>query len=124
MIVTGWPANITSGYMKCMEINGKVIDSRDKVFGTSTEKLIFLDKAADPIKGKVVFINKCQSCHGKNGEGLWTSDKKSYTYPPLWGPHSYDDGAGMYRIINFAGFVKNNMLLMGLKRRSPNAIDC
>lgn len=106
-------------YMKWV---GQDVKKGGKVFGTSTEKLIFLDKAADPIKGKVVFINKCQSCHGKNGEGLWTTDKKSYTYPPLWGPHSYDDGAGMYRIINFAGFVKNNMPF-GATYQNPQLSD-
>jgi thiosulfate dehydrogenase len=34
---------------------------------------------------------------------------KSYTYPPLWGAHSYNNGAGLYRISNFAGYVKYNM---------------
>jgi thiosulfate dehydrogenase len=30
-------------------------------------------------------------------------------YPPLWGKHSYNVGAGMYQISKFAGYIKNNM---------------
>jgi len=32
-----------------------------------------------------------------------------YIYPPLWGEHSYNDGAGLYRLSSFASFVGNNM---------------
>lgn len=93
-------------YMKWI---GKNVNKGQKLFGNATEKLAFMDHAADPAKGKAVFALKCQGCHGSNGEGILAADKKSYTYPPLWGKHSYNDGAGMYRIGNFAGFVKNNM---------------
>jgi thiosulfate dehydrogenase len=93
-------------YMKW--IGGNVKKGR-QLFGSATEKLAFMNTPTDPAKGKEVFVAKCQSCHGLNGEGLLAVDKKSYTYPPLWGKHSYNDGAGMYRVINLAGFVKNNM---------------
>jgi thiosulfate dehydrogenase len=33
----------------------------------------------------------------------------AYTYPPLWGAHSYNIGASIYRLSKFAGFVKHNM---------------
>jgi len=93
-------------YMKWI---GKDVKKGQKLFGNATENLILMDNPADPIKGRVVFTMKCQSCHGNNGEGMLAADKKSYTNPPLWGKHSYNDGAGMYRITNLAGFVKNNM---------------
>ena len=93
-------------YMKWL---GSGIGKGQKPVGTATEKLTYMDHAADPLKGKTVFIAKCKSCHGANGEGLLAADKVMYTYPPLWGQHSYNDGAGMYRLANFAGFVKNNM---------------
>src|ERR1700753_1352710 len=88
---------------------GKDVKKGSKVAGTGTEKLAFMDRAADPVKGKMVYIAKCRVCHGNNGEGLPSRDKRSSQYPPLWGPNSYNDGAGMYRIGNLAGFVKNNM---------------
>jgi thiosulfate dehydrogenase len=30
-------------------------------------------------------------------------------YPPLWGNNSYNNGAGLFRLSRFAGYVKNNM---------------
>jgi thiosulfate dehydrogenase len=32
-----------------------------------------------------------------------------YTFPPLWGPDSFNTGAGMNRLLFAAGFVKANM---------------
>lgn len=106
-------------YMKWI---GKDVKKGQKLFGSATEKLGFPASPADPAKGKEVFTMKCQSCHGNNGEGMLAADKKSYTNPPLWGKHSYNDGAGMYRITNLAGFVKNNMPF-GATYESPQLTD-
>ena len=88
---------------------GKDVKKDEKPYGSGIEKLTYLDRAADPKNGQIVYTNQCQSCHGANGEGQLTADALEYTYPPLWGSHSYNDGAGLYRISNFAGYVKNNM---------------
>lgn len=77
--------------------------------GTSIMKLKYLDVAADPMAGKKVYIANCQSCHGDKGQGQLNIDGNAYTYPPMWGEHSYNDGAGLYRLSSFAGFAKNNM---------------
>ena len=77
--------------------------------GSGIAKLNYLDRAADPVKGKAVYTAQCQSCHGANGEGQLTLNGVSYEYPPLWGEHSYNDGAGLFRLSNFAGYVKSNM---------------
>jgi thiosulfate dehydrogenase len=106
-------------YMKWI---GKDVKKGQKLFGSAIEKLAFMDHAADPIKGKEVFMMKCQSCHGSNGEGILVANKKTYTYPPLWGKHSYNDGAGMYRLTNLAGFVKNNMPF-GATYQDPQLTD-
>ncbi len=93
-------------YMKWL---GQNVKKGKPLYGTATEKLPYLNYAADPLKGKAVYVSMCKKCHGANGEGLLAADKSSYIYPPLWGNHSYNDGAGMYRLGNFAGFVKDNM---------------
>ncbi|PJJ76125.1 thiosulfate dehydrogenase [Thermoflavifilum aggregans] len=80
-----------------------------KVWGSGTEKLKYLKRAADTGAGRLVFMTYCQNCHGPRGEGLWVDSTGEYQYPPLWGKHSYNTGAGMYRISQFAAFVKNNM---------------
>jgi thiosulfate dehydrogenase len=90
---------------------GKDVEKGKKPEGSGFKDLAFLDRAADPEKGKVVYTEKCQSCHQANGLGTLNGDKTAYTYPPLWGPNSYNDGAGLYRLSNFAKFVKYNMPL-------------
>lgn len=90
---------------------GKDVKKEEKPEGSGFKDLAFLDRAADPEKGKIVYTEKCQSCHQANGEGMMNGDKTVYTYPPLWGSNSYNDGAGLYRISNFAKFVKYNMPL-------------
>lgn len=69
----------------------------------------FLDRPADPVKGKLVYVQSCLRCHGAEGGGLLNEDSTKYIYPPLWGGNSYNTGAGLYRITRLAGYVKDNM---------------
>lgn len=87
---------------------GNAVPMGVKPADAGTIKLKYLDRAADPEKGKIAFAT-CQVCHGKDGQGQLNDKGTEYIFPPLWGPHSYNDGAGMYRISNFAAFVKSNM---------------
>jgi thiosulfate dehydrogenase len=102
---------------------GQDVQKGKKPHGSGIEKLAFLDRAADPQKGQIVYTAKCQTCHGVNGEGQLTADALEYSYPPLWGPHSYNDGAGLYRISNFAGFVKNNMPNLLTSHKNPTLTE-
>jgi len=88
---------------------GKGVDKSTPLFGEGTEKLAFLNRAADPQKGKLIFMNNCASCHGSNGAGKLAADSTEYLYPPLWGRYSYNRGAGLFRLSKFASYVKNNM---------------
>jgi thiosulfate dehydrogenase len=88
---------------------GQEVKKGEKPHGSGLTELAFLDQSADPKKGKEVYVAKCQRCHGPNGEGQLDSNKVTYQYPPLWGPHSYTIGAGLFRLSRFAGYVKSNM---------------
>lgn len=88
---------------------GKDVKKGERPVGSGISKLNYIDRAADPVKGKAVYTAQCQSCHGANGEGQLSLNGVSYEYPPLWGEHSYNDGAGLFRLSNFAGYVKSNM---------------
>lgn len=101
---------------------GKAVPKGQKPFGSSVLKLAYMNKPEDRVKGKAVFVQKCQVCHGANGEGLLAADKIAYTYPPLWGKQSYNDGAGLYRITTFAAFVKSNMPF-GATYKTPQLTD-
>lgn len=88
---------------------GEDLNKGEKPKGSGIVELPYLTRAADPEKGKNVFVQKCQTCHAANGEGQLNADGITYTYPPLWGNNSYNVGAGLFRLSRFAGYVKNNM---------------
>ena len=94
-----------------MEWLGKDVIQGETPQGVGLYEISFLDRAADPIKGKSVYAQHCQSCHMEDGNGMMKPDKSGYTYPPLWGDNSYNHGAGLYRMSRFAGYVKTNMPL-------------
>lgn len=60
----------------------------------------------DPVRGQALFKEHCTNCHGEDGQGVEIGDKKA---GPLWGPHSWNDGAGAARIYTLAGFIRYAM---------------
>jgi thiosulfate dehydrogenase len=102
---------------------GKDVPNGVRPKGAGTQALSFLNRAADPKKGKAIFINYCQRCHGENGQGVLDSEATGYTYPPLWGNDSYNVSAGLYRLSNLAGFIKNNMPFGEVTWKKPKLTD-
>ncbi|MDQ2794811.1 MAG: c-type cytochrome [Bacteroidota bacterium] len=88
---------------------GQGIAKGKKVYGTGFVRLPYLARAASPMIGKAVFASKCRSCHGPAGQGQPLAAGRGYQYPPLWGPHSYNDGAGLFRVSSLAKYVKAAM---------------
>lgn len=79
---------------------------------------------ADTIFGKQVYINDCQECHQKNGQGTKLADeRKGYQYPPLWGDDSFNHGAGMHRVLTAAQFIKANMPYLIATKENPKLTD-
>lgn len=60
-------------------------------------------------RGEKVFAQSCALCHGADGAGQRAGDQQ--VFPPLWGPRSFNWGAGMHQLANAAGFIKANMPL-------------
>ena len=80
--------------------------------GRGSPALSVLPRAADPKRGADVYQANCATCHQPDGQGKRNGvpgDAKGYLYPPLWGPDSFNDGAGMHRLIASASFVRANM---------------
>lgn len=113
--LNGKALEINSKEMKAMKayINwvGKDVPKGEVPKGSGIYEVPLLDRAADPIKGKLVYDNQCASCHQPDGKGMPKPDGTGYLYPPLWGENSYNHGAGLYRLSRFAGYVKANMPL-------------
>jgi thiosulfate dehydrogenase len=130
----------------CMErsMNGKKIDSLSREMlamkayinwvgsnvkrgvtpeGASVVDLKYLDRAADPKKGELVYQRHCVTCHGADGLGKLNADSLSFLYPPLWGPRSYNTAAGLYRLTRFAGYVKSNMPNLTSSHAKPTLTD-
>ncbi|MGB4401024.1 MAG: c-type cytochrome [Daejeonella sp.] len=120
--LNGKPLDSTSKEMEAMiaymKWLGSGVEKGKQPEGVGLKKLAYLDRPADPKKGAAVYSNKCVTCHGSAGEGISTPDKTEYLFPPLWGKNSYNDGAGLYRISNFASYVRNNMPL-GANHENP-----
>ena len=67
--------------------------------------LIPVDKL-DPSKGEAIYKERCVSCHGPEGQGVFVGDKRP---GPLWGPGSWNDGAGAARTYTLAGIIRYTM---------------
>ncbi len=80
--------------------------------GLGSGRMPELDRAADPNRGRPLYTRICAACHEPDGSGvtygLGTTDL-GYVDPPLWGSGSFNDGAGMARIITLANFIHFNM---------------
>jgi len=74
--------------------------------------------------GKALFTKECMICHGEKGQGLLLADASNgYQYPPLWGDDSYNDGAGMNRVLTAAQFIKGNMPFGQASYNNPKLTD-
>jgi len=63
--------------------------------------------ALDVRRGESIYVEHfCSSCHGVDGQGVKVGDKKP---GPLWGPDSWNDGAGASRVYTLAGIIRYSM---------------
>ncbi len=71
------------------------------------------DRGADLKAGEKVYGERCAKCHAPDGLGVPASNNPTdgYVFPPLWGPDSFNDGAGMHRVLTAARFIKARMPL-------------
>ncbi|MBZ7975273.1 c-type cytochrome [Campylobacter sp. RM12637] len=113
--MNGKPLPINSVEMKAivtyMHYLSQGVPVGANVEGQGLTQVKLLNRAADPKKGKVIYEEKCSACHGEDGAGMLNDEQKGgyYVYPALWGDDSYNTGAGMYRLIKAASYIKGNM---------------
>ncbi len=107
----------------CFErsMNGKALDPQSPEMRDMVAYLAFLSRgypvggqmegqstpALDPLtgdttRGQAVFAANCTVCHGVDGHGTAAA-------PPLWGPKSFNIGAGMARVQTAARFIHQLM---------------
>lgn len=87
--IVAYMAFLSTGYPVGAETEGQGLPRMEPLTG-------------DTVSGAAVFSARCARCHGKAGDG--TSNA-----PPVWGPRSYNIGAGMARVRTAATFIKHWM---------------
>jgi thiosulfate dehydrogenase len=83
------------------------------------------ERRADLVAGEQVFTKHCAVCHGADGLGLRASASSAdgFVFPPLWGPDSFNNGAGMARVLTAARFIKARMPLGDAVLSNDEAFD-
>ena len=66
----------------------------------------------DTARGAKLYAQRCSACHQSSGAGI------AGAFPPLWGPASFNDGAGMAHLDLMTGFVMYNM-----PQNAPNTLS-
>lgn len=66
------------------------------------------DHTPNPANGRRVYRESCAPCHMPNGAGVILDDN-ALQIPPLWGPESFNDGAGMNTLERLSSFIYYNM---------------
>ena len=107
----------------CFErsLNGRALDPRSPDMRDLVTYMAFLSRgvpsgsrvdgqglpALTPLRGdtsagRELYATTCAPCHGATGEGTPAA-------PPVWGPGSYNVGAGMARVTTAAAFIRAAM---------------
>jgi thiosulfate dehydrogenase len=89
--------------------------------GTGVPAVKFPDRKADVKAGSAVYKKYCAACHGQDALGTRAPDYQqtgNYTFPPLAGKASFNDGAGMSRLMKATQFIHANMPL-GTTSKTP-----
>jgi thiosulfate dehydrogenase len=95
-----------SSYIRWLSIG---IPDGAKLIGAGTLRIEEPARAADLGRGAQVFSGICAACHGVDGRGQRSQTGPAYQIPPLWGPDSYNNGAGMSRLLTAAAYAMHNM---------------
>jgi thiosulfate dehydrogenase len=117
--LNGKPLPMNSPEMFAMASYLRELGARVQAMGASQQKpsepgaFKTPNRKADLEAGKKVFDERCTACHGSDGLGLMASSNPihGYVFPPLWGPDSFNNGAGMHRVLTASQFIKARMPL-------------
>ncbi len=96
-------------YLRVLSTN---IPAGGTIIGAAAGTMVELDRPADPARGAGIYARQCAQCHRRDGLGVRRNavlPEMGYAVPPLWGPDSFNDGAGAARLITLANFVHDNM---------------
>lgn len=79
-------------------------------------RLAVKPESANANRGGLLYAQKCAECHGKDGGG---QDEN----PPVWGPQSYNQGAGLAENVPLASWLRVAMPLDDATLTDQEALD-
>ena len=98
--------------MSYIEYLSRGVPKGAKIIGEKEMVVEEPKRAANLVRGEVVFKQHCIACHGENGLGTRAGvvgDHKGYVFPPLWGADATSESASMFRILSTFQYVYVNM---------------
>ena len=114
--MNGRPMPVDSAPMQALVAYVKFLASdmpkSEPLPGHGAGDMAYLDRAAEPARGEKIYQETCRACHRDDGGGLPRDPQAlalGYAAPPLWGDQSFNEGAGMARLVTMANFVHSNM---------------
>jgi thiosulfate dehydrogenase len=122
---------LNSPEMTAMVSYVRFLTEQDEAMGAGSKKAheppVFKtpNRKSDLDVGARVFQKRCAGCHGKEGAGLAASTNvtEGYVFPPLWGDYSFNEGAGLHRVLTAARFIKAKMPLGKADLDDDDAFD-
>ncbi|WP_442483667.1 c-type cytochrome [Aeoliella sp. SH292] len=102
----GSPVSVAiTTYITSLSSGEKIAMNHKNPLGPNHVPPLKLDLAKADIKnGAAVYQDQCAVCHGDNGLG-------NEDGPPVWGPRSYNQGAGLAQVPKLASWLKVAMPL-------------
>ena len=68
------------------------------------------------VNGKKLYQAKCATCHAADGQGI-------AAFPPVWGTHSFNTGAGLSKPVKMAAWMKYNMPFGNANLTNEEVVD-
>jgi len=121
--------NALVAYLKWLSTD---IPKNAKVAGQGVPMIPLLSRAADTANGRIVYLENCASCHSTDGSGVLNKSAnaevpadslKGYDFPPVFGSQSFNDGAGLYRLLTATSFIYEKMPLNDARLTVENSYD-
>jgi thiosulfate dehydrogenase len=90
------PAVAITAYLTWLSAGEPLRQNAAAPLGPRSYKKLPADPAqVDVARGAQVYAKRCAGCHGEDGQGV----------PPVWGPRSYNAGAGLAEVPKLAGWL-------------------
>ena len=106
-----------AAYITWLSSGAAIRQNAERQGGPRAVPKLAIDPAqANPERGAVLYQKRCASCHGNEGQG---DDCR----PPVWGPRSYNDGAGFAQNGALAAWLRVAMPLDDANLSEQEALD-